>query len=130
MTVDSAGNIYITGYTQTTGTQNANMCTIKYNNSGVQQWVAIYNGPGTNSIDIARAITVDRFGNVYITGESERSGLLTDDYCTIKYSPNGIQLWVARYSGLNGTNDPYAIGTDYNGNVYVTGTSTASNGKI
>jgi hypothetical protein len=66
---------------------------------------------------------------VYVTGNSERSGLLTDDYCTIKYNSSGVEQWVTRYSGLNGTNDPLGIGIDPSENIYVTGTSTNNNGK-
>jgi len=90
MAMDSSGNIIITGTIQTQ-TQNANYCTVKYNSSGVQQWVAIYNGIGTNSIDAPTAIGVDQQNNIYVTGYSERSGFGTDDYCIIKYNSNGIQ---------------------------------------
>ena len=40
--------------------------TIKYNNSGEQQWVARYNGAGNGSQ--ANAIGIDGSGNVYVTG--------------------------------------------------------------
>jgi hypothetical protein len=127
MAMDSSGNIIVTGWIQTTD-QNANFCTVKYNSAGVQQWVAIYNGPpGSNSIDQAVAVGVDLSGNVFVTGNSERAGMETDDYCTIMYNPQGVQQWVARYA-FNGTgsNYPYALAIDLVGNVYVTGESTGS----
>ena len=128
MTIDTQSNVYITGYI-TTLTQNANFCTIKYNSSGVQQWVSTYNGPGTNSTDVAYAIAVDNAGFVYVTGSSEQTGWLTDAYCTIKYDSSGNQIWVSRYKNLpNGQDDPAAIVVDNSGNVYVTGASQSSGG--
>lgn len=123
MALDASGNIYVTGYSRTTN-QNDNYTTLKYNSVGVQQWCAIYNGPGSNSIDEPSALCVDKFGNVYITGLSERAGFLTDDYLTIKYNTNGVQQWIARYNGTaDGIDDANDIAVDDYGNVYVTGQS-------
>jgi hypothetical protein len=72
-------------------------------------------------------MTLDRFGYIYVTGESEWGGNNAQDYLTIKYSPGGDSLWVNRYNGsnyYNGNPDrAFAICTDYNANVYVTGYS-------
>ena len=49
------------------------------------------------------------------------------DFLTIKYDPDGIQLWARRYDGPAGGEDQvYALATDDLGNVYVTGCSWAS----
>ena len=81
--IDGSGNVYVTGKSIGSGPIN-DYATIKYNSSGVQQWVARYNGPG-NNIDVAYAIALDGSGNVYVTGNSTGSGTL-NDYATIKYS--------------------------------------------
>jgi len=122
--VDGSGNVYVTGWSYGSGT-SYDYCTIKYNSSGVQQWVARYNGPG-NGTDIASSIAVDGSGNVYVTGRSYGSGTNTD-YCTIKYNSSGVQQWVARYT-LPGNTSDYAnsIAVDGSGNVYVTGGSDGS----
>ena len=56
-------------YTCTNIAGNFDYITIKYDPSGTQLWRSEYNGPG-NSLDEARAITVDGLGNVYVTGWS------------------------------------------------------------
>jgi uncharacterized delta-60 repeat protein len=92
--------------------------TIKYNGSGVQQWVARYNGP-ISEPDRATAIAVDASGNSYVTGYSQGVDL---DFATVKYNANGAQQWVARYDGPAHSGDiAYAIALDNAGNVYVTG---------
>lgn len=83
LAVDSSGNVYVTGFSIGSGTVD-DYATIKYNSSGVQQWIQRYNGPG-NSTDVANSIAVDVSGNVYVTGYSHGSGTAVD-YATIKYS--------------------------------------------
>jgi hypothetical protein len=125
MTIDTNGNVYVTGGIIRPDSQNGNFITIKYNSSGVQQWAVEYNGPGSNSWDQGYRIAVDKQGNVYVTGVSEQTGLWTNAFCTIKYNPSGVQQWVSRYRyNSNEVNDaPWAITVDDLGNVYVTGMS-------
>jgi len=126
ITVDDAGNVYVTGGSQGVGsTYPEDYATIKYNSSGVQQWVQRYNGPG-DYVDEAYAIAVDDSGNVYVTGRSYASGT-NYDYATIKYNPAGVQQWVQRYNGPgNGYDYAYSLALDGQENVYVTGYSTGS----
>lgn len=116
--IDANGNIYVTGYSIGSGT-GRDYCTLKYNNSGIQQWVQRYNGP--DGWDEAWNIILDNQANVYVTGNSAGVGT-GDDYCTIKYNNSGVQQWVARYTGPAASND-YCnwVTPDANGNVYVTG---------
>lgn len=116
--IDGSGNIYVTGYSMGNGT-DMDYCTIKYNNSGIQQWVSRYDGP--EGYDESFNIILDNSGNVYVTGNSADIGA-GDDYCTIKYDNSGQELWVARYNGGGASND-YCnwVAVDPTGNVYVTG---------
>jgi len=118
--VDRSGNVYVTGESEN------DYATIKYNTNGKQLWVSRYNGQG-NRWDNANAIAVDSSGNVYVTGNSRSPSSLIGNYATIKYGPNGNQLWVKRYNGTgNGDDSTTAIAVDRSGNVYVTGESKGS----
>ncbi len=87
-------------------------------------WVAHYNGL-TAQADNARAVTVDMEGNLYVTGESQGTKR-TFAYVTIKYSPDGSEIWANRYEGPGkGSHKPCAIALDSAGNVLVTGSSMA-----
>jgi hypothetical protein len=122
MAVDGSGNVYVTGYSYGSGT-SADYATIKYNSSGVQQWVSRYNGP-TNGSDYATSIAVDGSGNVYVTGNSYGTSA---DYVTIKYNSSGVQQWTSSYNGPgNYIEQAFSIAVDGSGNVYVTGNSYGS----
>ena len=117
--VDDSGNVYVTGWSDSYNA-STDYATIKYNNAGVEQWVARYNGPA-NGLDFAYGIALDNIGNVYVTGESYDSETYFD-YATIKYNSLGIQQWVRRYKGEENMWDlARAIVLDSSRNVYVTG---------
>jgi uncharacterized delta-60 repeat protein len=127
ITVDGAGNVYVTGPSVGTGT-NYDYVTIKYNSLGVEQWVSRYNGPG-NVADHSISIVLDASGNVYVTGFS--TGVGTNyDYAVVKYNASGVEQWVARHNGLGNADDrPCAVAVDGSGNVYVTGYTTGTEAK-
>jgi len=119
--IDNSGNVYVTGFSVGSGTES-DYALVKYDSSGVEQWVARYNGPD-NDYDRSIAIVLDHAGNIFITGTS-RGSATDDDYVTVKYDSSGVEQWVARYNGpANGPDGADAIGLDDMGNVYVTGSS-------
>jgi hypothetical protein len=121
LTVDARGNCYVTGASMGRETWN-DYTTIKYDVNGNEQWMRRYNGPG-NYEDGAHDITVDCFGNVYVTGGSFGSNTSTD-YATVKYDSIGNEIWVRRYNGPgNSSDDASAVAVDFSGNIYVTGSS-------
>src|SRR5262249_24455061 len=122
MAVDGSGNAYVTGKSLGTTYPDFDYATIKYKAAGQQQWVGLYNGPGTDDSQTA-AIAVDDSGNVYVTGYSLDSPGGFASYATIKYNAAGQQQWVARYNTGNGASLATAIAVDSSGNVYVTGFS-------
>jgi hypothetical protein len=127
--VDANGSVFVTGSSaSTTGyPYNYDYATIKYSGAGVPLWTNCYNGPG-NSDDWATALAVDLNGNVFVTGYSASSNGYYD-YATIAYSSSGVPLWTNRYKGPgNGDNRAIAVAVDASGNVFVTGSSAASDG--
>ncbi len=129
MAVDQGGNLIVTGEAQVLhGTiYGADYFTAKYAAAdGVLLWENVYNGLG-NKDDLAKAVAVDREGNVFVTGVA---GSSTNDgfgnYYTAKYAAaDGRLLWDRTYFGLgNGTDDASAIAIDGLGNVIVTGASS------
>ncbi|MGH2574488.1 MAG: SBBP repeat-containing protein [Ignavibacteria bacterium] len=102
--IDDSANVYVTGRSIGTGT-SWDYATIKYNSSGLLQWVMRYNNnPPGNGDDIPNDVFVDEFMNVYVTGSSDAGGFQYD-YATVKYSqlvgiktisneiPNEYKLW-------------------------------------
>ncbi len=71
--------------------------TLKYDSDGNVIWGRLYDGPA-HTDDYDYAIALDAAGNVYVTGGSHGIGTHRD-YATIKYGPDGTQLWEKRYDG-------------------------------
>jgi uncharacterized delta-60 repeat protein len=121
ITIDSAGNIYVTGHSWDLVTYD-DYATFKYYPDGDTAWLRRYNDPA-NGYDHPKDLSVDPFGNLCLTGlsSSRDNGF---DYATIKYYPDSDTAWLRRYNGPgNSDDDACAIAVDVSGNIYVTGTS-------
>ncbi len=121
--VNSAGDVFVTGNI-TVSPGGKDIITIKYNASGITQWVKTFNGTG-DSTDEAKAIIIDDINNIYITGFTwEYGSSYPYFFCTIKYNQNGDQIWVRHYHGPQYfDNEAYLINLDKAGKVYVAGIS-------
>ena len=121
LAVDGSGNVYITGGSGGSGT-NLDYATIKYNPQGDTTWVRRYNDP-ENSSDVANALAVDGYGNVYITGDGGVGGTVWSyaHNTTIKYDSVGDTVWVRKFQGGRFSSpEPVSIVVNANGDVYVT----------
>ncbi|MFH1863045.1 MAG: SBBP repeat-containing protein [bacterium] len=125
LAVDQDGNVYVTGYGRTTPVYH-DYVTIKYNSAGVQQWIKTYDGFNSQD-DFARALALDTYGNVYVTGISRGLNSTMNDYITIMYDPAGAVQWITRYNALYqapfNNDEATCIAVDASQNVYVSGTS-------
>jgi hypothetical protein len=117
--LDEYSNVYITGYSNNPASY-FDYCTIKYNSSGVQQWVKYYDDP-YNGEDEAEKIAVDNAGNIYVSGYSQVTSGGALAYTTIKYSTDGRELWVRTYPLTTSINYVNGIKIDDSCNVYITG---------
>lgn len=117
LTIDDSLNVYVTGASFISG-NNFDFATIKYNSQGIQQWVSYYNGTG-NDWDEAYGVITDDSLNVYILGRSP--GTTTSaDFVTIKYSPQGNQIWEIR-NAQNGYDWAFNIRFSNDRCIYVGG---------
>jgi hypothetical protein len=97
------------------------MVTVKYNASGVQQWVKRYNSP-TNGGDAAVGVKVDSQGNIVTGGYADMGPTEFYNFLAIKYDANGTVIWEKQYNGTSSNLDrASAIAIDAGDNIYLTG---------
>ncbi len=129
--LDNFNNVYVCGSSYGTAGANSDLVLIKYDASnGNEQWAARYNGPGGYDLPIEKdgqkGMALDHNGNIYISGTSRQAGSTNEnDYVTIKYNPNGVEQWVARYDCADSFEIAWSMDVDNANNVYVTGRSVA-----
>jgi len=127
---DSAGNVYVTGYTFgnlvgfNAGQTDAFL--FKYDGSGNLVWKRQF---GTSGGDNAYAVSSDTAGNVYVTGETTGSfggpGTNSDDAFLAKFDSAGNILW-KRQVGTPTIDSSTSVSTDAAGNVYISGFTRGS----
>ena len=135
--VDQSGNAYVTGRIRSPAswvsggynTSGGSGFVAKLSPTGSHLWATYLGGPGSD-------ITVDKTGNVYVTGETVLPGWVSGGYDTIyndgvlipsqedgfvvKLSNTGQHLW-STYLGGDGSDFGHRLAVDSGGDVYVTG---------
>ncbi len=130
--VDSSNNIYVTGITAggldgyyNLGEQDIFL--VKYDNNGTKLWSTQY---GTSVSDIAHGVAVHGNSSIYVTGET-RGGLDNNtnsgdkDIFLVKYNASGDRQWT-RQLGTAAEDVGYGVALDSSGNIFVTGSTSAS----
>jgi hypothetical protein len=153
MWIDNAGNVVVTGQTQSTtgiatsgafltsfsGGGNNDAFVSKFSSSGSMLWSTYY---GNTGYDDGWAINVDKYNNIYMTGTtSSTSGIATSgayqssfggttksyNAYIVKFSPGGSRFW-GTYFGSSGQDQGLFLALDQNTNIYLTCWITSSSG--
>lgn len=119
VTVDDAGNIYVTGYESPAGNEDIFVAKIDSDRNLV--WADTYSGSG-NQDDVGHGITVDDEGNVYVVGYEYVPGEDRNIWVR-KYDKDGKVVWTKTHHGgaPGGRDYGYGVAVDKEGNVYVCG---------
>ena len=127
---DSAGNIFVAGYT--TGNLDGNILTgysdffvTKYDSSGTKQWTKQLGASGAADIQ-ARGVATDSAGNIFVTGYTNGNldgNTLTglNDFFVTKYDTSGTKQWTRQMGAVGRATGGSAVATDVIGNIFVTG---------
>ncbi|MEB3861647.1 MAG: SBBP repeat-containing protein [Desulfurococcales archaeon] len=121
--VDSSGNIYVSGHTNTTGipglppSGNINMLLYMINPDGSLNWSKVVDLP-PSQYDYTYNLDMDEYGHIYVVGEA-RETVVGNDIVLAKLYPNGTIQWIKRIDYLD-VDEGFNI--DYeNGMIYLTG---------
>ncbi|PSR52250.1 hypothetical protein AHMF7605_01290 [Adhaeribacter arboris] len=129
--VDAAKNVYVTGYfVEGPAIGKADIFILKWNENGDLTWLKQMGGPGN---DLSRSMTLDKEGNILITGTFEQTpdfnlgkspSILTSvgeaDVFITKISTSSDLIWVKQIGGAN-YDECRTISMDEEGNLYTMG---------
>jgi hypothetical protein len=142
--VDSSGNSYVTGWTQSTDFPTMNPLQPANAGGGYgDAFVAKLNPTGSALVystylggsgdDAGWGIAVDNLGNAYVTGNTTSTNFPTmnplqpaygggnGDTFVAKLNPTGSVLLYSTYLGGSGADTGYGVAVDSSGDAYVTG---------
>jgi len=126
ITIDSSGNVYVTGVTfggldWNTSAGANDLFVVKYNSSGTKEWTEQL---GSASSDYANGVATDSSGNVYVAGVTygglDGNSKGNSDLFVVKYNSSGTKEWTKQY-GTDRYDEARGVATDSSGNVYVVG---------
>jgi len=117
--IDSLGNTYIAGSTESFGSGGLDLCLVKYNETMEYQWNKTW---GYTSNEACWDMLVDSNDNIFLLGVGSISFGLAEIYL-VKYDSNGNQLW--NKTCCNDFPDAYSVigkwdilSKDTNNNIY------------
>jgi hypothetical protein len=142
ITIDSAGNLYVTGVTTSTDFHTANPLQATHGGGLFDAFVAKLNPSGNQLVystylggsgeDRGFRIAADAAGNAYVTGDTNSTDFPTAnasqksdgggvDAFVAKLNPSGSQLVYSTYVGGSGIDCGTAVAVDSAGSAFVTG---------
>jgi hypothetical protein len=135
ITVNDAGNAYVTGRTTLGTVANYNVFVAKLTADGSHYNVFWFGGAG---VDEGHGIALDNSGNIYVTGYTDSSNLAilnplqptfggSSDAFVAKVNPTLDAFVYSTYLGGDGDDSGWGIAVDGTGNVYVAGETASSN---
>ncbi len=124
ITTDKQNNIIVTG-TSSKGGFTRNYHTVKFDLNGNFLWSKEYGGAGW---DEAWGVSTDSENNIIVTGRAQTNVPIDYSfrYHTIKYDPNGNELWIGGVTGPVGV--AWSLTTDSKDNIIVAA-GYVNNGK-
>jgi hypothetical protein len=118
LSVDASGNIIVTGYPRTFSSNpvESGLLTLKYDNNGNLLWDKLISGTWAFAV---RSV-IDNSGNIYVTGRAWQYSS-TYDFVTVKYAPDGTELWMDTFDQNGSFHTPSGMELDQTGNLFITG---------
>jgi len=115
---DSSDNVIVTGYRHNFSSHpvESGLLTLKYDNNGNLLWDRLISGTWAFAV---RSI-VDSSGNIFVAGRAWQY-TATYDFVTVKYAPDGTQLWMDTFDQGGGFHTPTSMELDRTGNIFITG---------
>ncbi len=127
LAVDTLGNVYVAGYTDPFPGSN-DWLVIKYNASGLEQWVDVFNDPD-NGEDEALDIAISPNGNPTVCGYIYTASPSGSFNAFVKqYTPANGTVWTDTWSNpsFTGLDKAYGLGFIASGDLLVGGETTNS----
>lgn len=118
ITVDNAGNIYLTGEA-TSALNGSDIVTRKYDTNGNLLWSVAKNG-SANADDKGLGITVDNSGDVYVCGYVSNTGT-GKDFAVIRYNSSGVEQYTYAKNGTANGDDAANAIVSFGNRLYITG---------
>ncbi|MEE9379484.1 MAG: SBBP repeat-containing protein [Candidatus Lokiarchaeia archaeon] len=88
--INNNSDIYVVGYNYTSTMDTAQLCLIKFNASGNQEWNVTYGGM---DFDRGNGISIDSSENIYIVGTTKSFGASDNNIWLLKYNKTGHLQW-------------------------------------
>jgi hypothetical protein len=119
VSVDNAGNVYVSGFGETSNAEPRTITLLKYSNSGDLVWAR---RDSSSLSSQSTYMAMDRNNNIYVAGGWGLS-IPHEAYLTIKYDSAGNRQYKIVYYAQDTISDPRSLIVDDEYNIYLTGRS-------